>query len=315
MTIVLKVTLVTALIYWLISSGKLSLAELKIFYTHPSVAVYNILLWMISLIFLCGLRWNLLLKGVGIHAKLSRSISLTAIGAFFNSVMPGAVGGDLIKALYITKDHSEKSKSRIAITLLLDRILGITGLLFIAVLGILLNAEEIFAQKNLKGIATIILLLFSGISLFFATIFLSFTNKNDPIEKLLSFKIPLLSIFKNIYLAFREYHHHKQLLFKGFLSSVLSQGLFVIFFWYITTILSGQNLSITNITTIVPIGILTTAIPLAPGGLGVGHAAFDQLFSYIGISGGANIFNVAFLGQMTLNLLGIIPYLLLKSKK
>jgi hypothetical protein len=58
---------------------------------------------------------------------------------------------------------------------------------------------------------------------------------------------------------------------------------------------------------------MTTALPLAPGGLGLGHVAFERLFTMVGLTGGANIFNVMVLGQLSLNLLGVIPYLLYRS--
>jgi uncharacterized membrane protein YbhN (UPF0104 family) len=65
---------------------------------------------------------------------------------------------------------------------------------------------------------------------------------------------------------------------------------------------------------IFPFGTLATAIPLAPGGLGVGHAVFDKLFHLVGLPGGANVFNIYVLSQLVLNLLGFIPYLYVKSK-
>ncbi len=58
-----------------------------------------------------------------------------------------------------------------------------------------------------------------------------------------------------------------------------------------------------------PFGVLVTAVPLAPGGLGVGHAAFDKLFHLVGLPGGANVFNIFTLSQLGLNLLCFNPYL------
>ena len=56
-------------------------------------------------------------------------------------------------------------------------------------------------------------------------------------------------------------------------------------------------------------------MPLSPGGLGIGHLVFERLFSLIGVaSGGANVFNVVFFGQLSLNLLGFFPYILLRRE-
>ena len=51
--------------------------------------------------------------------------------------------------------------------------------------------------------------------------------------------------------------------------------------------------------------MIVTAIPLAPGGMGVGHVAFDKLFSFLSISNGADLFNIFWITMMLINLLGI----------
>ena len=48
---------------------------------------------------------------------------------------------------------------------------------------------------------------------------------------------------------------------------------------------------------VAPLAILVTALPLAPGGMGVGHVAFEEVLGIVGISGGANIFNLFFLDR------------------
>ena len=57
------------------------------------------------------------------------------------------------------------------------------------------------------------------------------------------------------------------------------------------------------------------SIPIAPAGLGVGHAAFHTLFGYFGIKDGASLFNIYFIFVIMTNLTGIIPYLLIDRKK
>jgi len=78
--------------------------------------------------------------------------------------------------------------------------------------------------------------------------------------------------------------------------------------------LTGQVPPFPEFIIVLPFGMIATVLPIAPGGLGVGHVAFDKLFSLIGLSGGANVFNVIALGQLALNLTGIIPYLLMRKK-
>ena len=80
-----------------------------------------------------------------------------------------------------------------------------------------------------------------------------------------------------------------------------------------THLVLGQAVPFSNLAVVFPVGLLATTIPIAPGGLGVGHAVFDHLFSLINITGGADVFNLFILGQMFCNLLAAIPYLLARE--
>ena len=54
---------------------------------------------------------------------------------------------------------------------------------------------------------------------------------------------------------------------------------------------------------LMPIGLITTAIPLAPGGIGIGHVAFESLYQLVGVAGGADIFNM-YIIQLAVYLMG-----------
>src|SRR5690606_19748337 len=86
-------------------------------------------------------RWTLLLRAAGVETGVWRAVSLTFIGLFFNTVMPGLTGGDLVKAVYIARDHRKK-KTEAILTVLLDRVLGIAGLALVAGLVIPIRFDE-----------------------------------------------------------------------------------------------------------------------------------------------------------------------------
>ncbi len=86
--------------------------------------------------------------------------------------------------------------------------------------------------------------------------------------------------------------------------------MYMSFMGYLGMKLYPDNFNVSLLPAVFPFGTLVTAIPIAPGGLGVGHAAFEKLFNSVGLPGGANIFNIYALSQLSLNLLCFIPYLL-----
>ena len=60
---------------------------------------------------------------------------------------------------------------------------------------------------------------------------------------------------------------------------------------------------------LIPLGFLVNTIPLSPGGLGVGEAAFNALFSLVGLNGGADTLLGWRLLTIVLSLPGLPVYL------
>ena len=77
----------------------------------------------------------------------------------------------------------------------------------------------------------------------------------------------------------------------------------------------NTDLSLGKAFTFIPLGLIATAVPISPAGMGVGHAIFGTLFGYYGITGGASLFNLYFLAIVSVNLLGVFPYLFSRKKE
>ena len=73
--------------------------------------------------------------------------------------------------------------------------------------------------------------------------------------------------------------------------------------------LGDPQLGLLPILAIVPFGLLISDIPVAPAGIGTGHAAFLYLFQLIGSSQGANIFTLFVLANMFMGIIGSLFYL------
>jgi uncharacterized protein (TIRG00374 family) len=76
-------------------------------------------------------RWYLLMVSVGLTTTGWAVFRLGWIGVFFNNVVPGLTGGDLIKAFYVTRDHPRQRADAI-ISVIVDRAIGIVALALIA---------------------------------------------------------------------------------------------------------------------------------------------------------------------------------------
>ncbi len=311
----LKFAVVAVLLGWMISSGKLSLSQLMVVLRRPDAIVASIGVWLVGPVFLGTARWWLLMRGVGLTCDYSRALRLQLVGFFFNTAMPGAVGGDIVKAVYIVRDQSGPTgKTPAMLSVILDRIVGLIGLFAMGVVAAAmslpqLNANPVTADL-IKGLGFVVAcsLIFLGV------VFVPYKDGKDPVARILSLKIPLFGVLSGIYTALRSYRNRPGVIFATIGISILIQLLFLWFMGFIGRILYGvDQFDVALLAPVFPFGILVTAIPLAPGGLGVGHAAFEKLFALVGLPGGANVFNVYVLSQLMLNLTGIFPYLSMKS--
>jgi uncharacterized membrane protein YbhN (UPF0104 family) len=80
---------------------------------------------------LMGLRWWLLMRSQSVFVGLWPAVRLIFLGLFYNNFLPGAVGGDLVRAWYVTR-HTEK-RFEAAISVVMDRLIGLAGTVIMAV--------------------------------------------------------------------------------------------------------------------------------------------------------------------------------------
>jgi glycosyltransferase 2 family protein len=83
-----------------------------------------------------GVRWWLLLRIQDIRIPLWEAQKLTFLGQFYNIVIPGTIGGDLVKAYYIAR-HTPK-KAGALVSIFVDRVLGFAELGFLAGVTVLI---------------------------------------------------------------------------------------------------------------------------------------------------------------------------------
>lgn len=311
---VLKLSVVVLLLWWMIATGKLDLAAMRIFITSPSIIIAGVIIWILGPVLLGTLRWWLLLKGAGLECRFSRAMFLQLIGFFFNNAMPGAVGGDIVKAIYIVRDQTLSSgKTPAMLSVLLDRIVGLIGLFVMGMVAALLNyelmASNVATRNLMHGLAAVLV----GSSIFLGLVFIPYRDGRDPFARFLSLNWPGFSILAGIYRALRSYRDHAGILFGTIGISVVIQFLYFGYMGYVGMEMYPNQFDPRLLAPVFPFGVLVTAVPLAPGGLGVGHAAFDKLFQLVGLPGGANVFNIFTLSQLALNLLCFIPYLSVKK--
>ncbi|MHC4912448.1 MAG: lysylphosphatidylglycerol synthase transmembrane domain-containing protein [Planctomycetota bacterium] len=77
-----------------------------------------------------ALRWWLLLRSQSIFIKFSASVRLHFLGLFYNNFLPSSVGGDVVRAWYVTR-HTDK-RFEAALSVFVDRAIGLLSTMIIA---------------------------------------------------------------------------------------------------------------------------------------------------------------------------------------
>ena len=312
---ILKGFVASALVVWLVTDDKLDFSALAMLWNSPRILIATVTFWIVGAVTICAFRWRALVMGMNFTLSRPQSIRLNLIGLFFNTIMPGAVGGDLVKAIYVCQGQKKSAKMPVLLTIILDRIIGLAALLSISLGAILINWRAVSDHGTLQPFIAMIFLMTLALAFFAAFVLIPTSSKTRlPFLSTIYQLIFKIGFLKNIYSALRSYKDRPQFMVKALIFAVIHQLLYMSLFVLVTNTFANTNVDLGLLATVLPLGIVTTAIPLAPGGLGIGHMAFEKLFSMIGLEDGANIFNLIFFGLVFLNLLGFIPYLFMKNE-
>ncbi|MBD66393.1 MAG: hypothetical protein CME62_14375 [Halobacteriovoraceae bacterium] len=306
-----KIAFALGLVLWLVNSGKIDMELVYKSFQNPLNVIF-ILAFMLFDQFIVAIRWKHILE-----SKAKSSLNLLNvfkanwIGIFFNSVLPGSVTGDLIKIFYIEQKNEKLSKKFLLGSVLLDRVIGLCGLILVGGLSCIIYYNFLAAQsEELKSLVHVNFLL--SLAVIIAFIFLYNFNSiplqlSSFVKKRMTF---LTSLLEKLEVVWRDLVSLKGRLLKVLFLSMIVQAVAILIFWYVIHGLIGDEFQLYHAFSILPVGMISMAIPIAPAGLGVGHVVFLNLFSYIGISNGANLFNVYFIYVILMNLSGIFPYIL-----
>jgi hypothetical protein len=127
-------------------------------------------------------------------------------------------------------------------------------------------------------------------------------------------RIPAVGSVTRIYEGVRNYHPHRKMVALSLAISCvvhfLAASACLVFFQVLDgPIAHGGQAGTWAIYVAVPLGLLVTAVPIAPAGVGTGHAAFSWLFLLMGSHAGANVFSLHVLFQLIFGALGGLVYL------
>lgn len=311
--VVAKIIVATVLITWLVRSGSLDFGTLRILTQRPSLLALNAGVFVVGSL-LGTLRWRSLLVLAKVEMPFLRLLQLQLTALFFNVVIPGNVGGDVVKALYVARGAAPKQRTTILLIVFVERLVGLAGLLVVAGIVTALRGDALWHDAKLKQLALAVGVLAVLAVLGPLAVIVALRVAGDRLDRVTSGPSRFAGLLNRLVAAMRLLSSGPVQLLKALVLSMMIHAIAIGLFTVLTRAILAQDVAYSAVATVFPLGILTMVLPISPAGVGVGHAAFNWLFNAIGLSGGATIFNVYLVGQITPCLLCVIPYLSLRSK-
>ncbi len=74
--------------------------------------------------------------------------------------------------------------------------------------------------------------------------------------------------------------------------AICIHSLIALIFFQVANLIGIKEMNLATQFFLMPIGLISVALPIAPGGIGIGHIAFDSPYQITGLFGGADIFNL-----------------------
>ena len=258
----------------LIIKGPFDFKQLEASLKDPSIILIGLILIGLHFVAL-SYRWRLFVNEY-CYLGLPKALQLTLIGQFFSFFIPGGVGGDVVKALELSKDLKVSRQNSLG-TVTADRVLGLFSMIFFTALSLIYVSTSHFNSENktylfysISFLVVLVIGLYVGekINLQLQKWLLQRNYKFS--EKL----IKILNIFDQTFSKFKN----PIFLIRLILISLFVQLTSVTFMYYVVSKLYLNSLSFPLFFAISCFGYILASIPITPSGIGIGQTAFYFLF-------------------------------------
>ena len=294
-------------------SGNLDVGALRLYVDRPALLIADLALFASGIV-IASIRFRVLLRIANVDAPLSLLLRLQLTAAFFNVVIPGNIGGDVVKALYVARDQPAEKRTTILLLAFVERLLGVSALVLTGTLVAITRAPMLMNDPLLRPLAVAVSIV--GLGTFFGGLLaLAIVRKaGHRLDAYTSGPSKLSKLLNRLVASLRIVSAGPRNIAAALGLSALFHVLAIGFFTVLTRTILEKPVPYSSVATVFPLGLLTLLLPISPSGLGVGHVVFKRLFEAIGLQGGATIFNVYLLGQIVPCLVGVIPFLSLRKQ-
>lgn len=313
-----KLCIAVFIFWYLFKNGKLSkdsFSKLLDLRNLPLVLI-SCLIFMLTQA-LATARLIYILKTINLTIGFYPGFKLTMIGNFFNNIILGSVGGDIIKGFYLSKSEVS-NKGRSFGILIIDRLIGLLSVMLIAGISTiyLLSFSSIdtkpYHDQLILALYSIVILLLGFFLIFF--ILGKSQNFRQKLKEIL-YRILHKNFIYYIIEGAGALAKYPKTFVNSYLISILIQILTLMALLILSGIMSETIPAPLVIMAVSSIVILVGAIPVTPGNIGWVELVAALGWTAVNSNAGAEVFLYWRSVSVLCSLPGGLFYLFISSEK
>jgi glycosyltransferase 2 family protein len=302
--IILRVALGVALLYYVlkVNGGWVAAKQL--------ISTKWLLPWLSALTIFASTiearRLVVLFGAQGMRLSFVEGYRAVAIAALFNFCIPGGTGGDVMKLYYLAAD-SRGRRIEIATLVFVDRATALFCMLSLTVALAMLDGRLVWDYPLIGSLVAAAAVAALGL-LVCGAVACSTRLRESRLYAYLMERAPLRHYLMRAADALYVFRKNKATLAKAAALSIVGHMALLCIM-----IAAGRvfmpNVQPLTVCLLSLLGMLANALPITPGGLGVGEAAYEGLFRLVGYEGGARLILAWRVGMLALCFLGSALYM------
>lgn len=301
-----KLLAAAAILFWLYRTGLIDVAPLEFLFVNPwLLLVLTLMSWLTFP--LCALRWQMLLRSQDIRLSMQEIFRVVYLASFTGLFLPGVVGGDILR-IVLGNRTSSAGMAAVTMTVAMDRLLGISALLALGLLSTSFLVVTLPEHTGVSHLAILILLLFSCAMILIPAmpwVVQALTRRFSKTESVWG---------RGFLVALRQALKPEAIqgvglptMIAAWVLSVVIQGKDLLILFLIAETTGFGELGMWGNAVAGSLAFLTQVLPLTPGGIGIGEAAFGQTANAL-LSGNSTVaYGSVMLAFRILSIFSVLP--------
>jgi glycosyltransferase 2 family protein len=236
----------------------------------PIWFVVAVLIYMVFSVFIGGARWSFLVIKEPKFVDFWNFTKATYIGTFYGLFFPTAVAGDLVKWLPLLKIYKDVSKTRLAGSVVIDRVIGLSAFITMAFVALIVGKILHYQFPD------VLLWLFSGLVLGAITFYLLVFTID--FEKLFGRIRILKKVLEVVNLLKVE---DKRRILKVYLLALVGEPIWMMPVWFYSLIFHA-GISLLQVYIFMPVIALILILPISVAGFGARENLYLYFFGALG---------------------------------